>query len=489
MSPMHAGRFAYRALRFLAGFLGVGILAAAIGFDAASSSAQVARETPRSQAQMQLSFAPLVRETGPAVVNIFAKTEVMERRVSPLFDDPFFRQFFGEMFQGQPRRRSQQALGSGVILDPDGLIVTNHHVIANATQVKVVLSDRREFDAEVLLKDERTDLAVLRIDAGAEHLPFVEMRDSDSVEVGDLVLAIGNPFGVGQTVTSGIISALARTAVGITDYSFFIQTDASINPGNSGGALIAMDGKLIGVNTAIFSTQRGGGGGSVGIGFAVPSNMVKTVLRSARGGKLVRPWLGAAGQSVTQELAEEFGLDRPSGVIINDIYPGGPADHAGLRIGDVVTALNGRVVDDHEALRYRVATLPLGESARAEVLRKGRRLGVDLALREPLASPAPDVSDLDGPHPFSGARVANLSPAFAIEKGLDDLARGVVLLGVRRGGVAARLSLTSGDIVLKVNGRDIETVDDLKKAVARSRDVWRIAIRRGDEVLRREIKG
>lgn len=455
----------------------------------AVTPATAATEVPRSQAQMRLSFAPLVRQTGPAVVNIFAKTEVMERRVSPLFDDPFFRQFFGEMFQGQPRRRSQQALGSGVILDSDGLIVTNHHVIANATQVKVVLSDRREFDAEVLLKDERTDLAVLRIDAGAEKLPFVEMRDSDSVEVGDLVLAIGNPFGVGQTVTSGIVSALARTAVGISDYSFFIQTDASINPGNSGGALIAMDGKLIGVNTAIFSTQRGGGGGSVGIGFAVPSNMVRTVLRSARGGKLVRPWLGAAGQSVTSELAGEFGLDRPSGVIINAVYPDGPADRAGLMVGDVVVSIDGKVVDDHEALRYRVATLPLGEKARAVIIRKGRRLSLDLALREPLALPAPDVSDLDGRHPFSGARVANLSPAFAIDNGLDDLARGVVLVGLRRGGVADRLSLAAGDVVLKVNGREIETVVDLKRAVARPRDQWRIAIRRGDKVLRREIKG
>jgi Do/DeqQ family serine protease len=473
-------RFARAFLMFVVIISGTGAL---------TMPAATASEVPRSQAQIQLSFAPLVRQTGPAVVNIFVKTEVMERRVSPLFDDPFFRQFFGEMFPGQPRRRSQQALGSGVILAADGLIVTNHHVIANATQVKVVLSDRREFDAEVLLKDERTDLAVLRIDAGDEKLPFIEMRDSDSVEVGDLVLAIGNPFGVGQTVTSGIVSALARTAVGITDYSFFIQTDASINPGNSGGALIAMDGKLIGVNTAIFSTKRGGSGGSVGIGFAVPSNMVETVLRSARGGKLVRPWLGATGQSVTPELAGEFGLDRPSGVIINAVYPDGPADQAGLMVGDVVLSIGGKVVDDREALRYRIATLPLGENASAEVVRKGRRLSIDLALREPLAIPAPDVSDLDGRHPFSGARVANLSPAFAIENGLDDLARGVVLLGVRRGGVADRLSLTSGDVILKVNGEDVDTVGDLKRAVARSRDIWRIAIRRGDKILRREIKG
>lgn len=453
------------------------------------SAPVLAQETPRSREQIQLSFAPLVRQTGPAVVNIFAKTEKAERRVSPLFDDPFFRQFFGNMFPGQPRRRSQQSLGSGVILDPAGLVVTNHHVIANATQVKVVLSDRREFDAEVLLDDERTDLAVLRIDTGGEMLPYVEIRDSDSVEVGDLVLAIGNPFGVGQTVTSGIVSALARTAIGITDYSFFIQTDASINPGNSGGALIAMDGRLIGVNTAIFSNKNGGGGGSVGIGFAVPSNMVRTVLQSARGGRLVRPWLGAAGQTVTPDLAVEFGLERPSGVIINDVFPGGPADRAGLAIGDVVISVAGKPVDDKDALRYRIATRPLGEKTTAEVVRKGRRIMLTLALREPPDEPAPEVSDIDGRNPFNGARIANLSPAFAVENGLNDMARGVIVLGKRRGSVADNLGLRQGDIVLKVNGREIESVRDLKKAIRKKRKVWRVAIRRGDKVLRTEIPG
>jgi Do/DeqQ family serine protease len=452
------------------------------------STGAVAKDAPRSRDQIILSFAPLVRQTGPAVVNIFAKTEVAERRTSPLFDDPFFRQFFGNMFPGQPRRRSQKSLGSGVILDPNGLIVTNHHVIANATQVKVVLSDRREFDAEVLLKDERTDLAVLRIDAGREKLPYVEIRDSDTVEVGDLVLAIGNPFGVGQTVTSGIVSALARTAIGITDYSFFIQTDASINPGNSGGALIAMDGRLIGVNTAIFS-NKGGGGGSVGIGFAIPSNMVGTVLQSARDGRLIRPWLGAAGQTVTPDLAEQFGLDRPSGVIINAVFPGGPADRAGLAIGDVVVSIAGKGVDDNDALRYRIATLPIGKTAKAHVIRKGRHLALDLALDEPPAKPAADITNIDGRNPFSGARVANLSPAFALENGLDDMARGVVVLGVRRGSVADNLQLRDGDIVMEVNDKEIASVRDLTKAVRKSHKVWRIQIRRGDKVLRTEIKG
>ena len=466
---------------------GLAALLFSIGFLVAGPA--LAAETPRSREQIQLSFAPLVHQTSPAVVNIFAKTEVAERRVSPMFDDPFFRQFFGNIFPGQPRRRSQQSLGSGVILDPDGLIVTNHHVIANATEVKVVLSDRREFDAEILLADERTDLAVLRIESAGEKLPYIEMRDSDSVEVGDLVLAIGNPFGVGQTVTSGIVSALARTAIGITDYSFFIQTDASINPGNSGGALIAMDGRLIGINTAIFSNKGGGGGGSVGIGFAVPSNMVRTVLRSARGGRLVRPWLGATGQTVTPDLAGEFGLHRPTGVIINDIFPGGPADQAGLAVGDVVISIAGKTVNDNDALRYRIATLPLGEKTRAEVVRGGRRITLDLALREPPAEPAPEVSVIKGRNPFNGTRIANLSPAFAVENGLNDMARGVIVLGRRRGSIADNLGLRQGDIVLKVNGRDIETVRDLKKAIRKQRKVWRVSIRRGDKVLQTEIPG
>jgi Do/DeqQ family serine protease len=448
----------------------------------------ISKEVPRSGDQITLSFAPLVRKAGPAVVNVFATKEVEGERASRLFGDPFFRHFFDNMVPGQPRRRRQKSLGSGVILDPNGLIVTNHHVIANATEVKVVLSDRREFSAKVLMKDERTDLAVLKIDVGVGKLPYVEMRDSDTVEVGDLVLAIGNPFGVGQTVTSGIVSALARTAIGITDYSFFIQTDAAINPGNSGGALIAMDGRLIGINTAIFS-NKGGAGGSVGIGFAIPSNMVGTVLQSAQTGRLVRPWFGVTGQTVTQDLAVQFGLDRPSGVLINKIFPAGPADRAGLEIGDVVVSIAGKGVDDNDALRYRVATFPVGKTAEVEVIRKGRHLVLDLALDAPPGNPAAEITNIDGRNPLSGARVANLSPAFALENGLDDMARGVVVLGVRRGSIANTLGLRNGDIVTEVNGKGISSVSDLIKAVRKVREVWRIAIRRGDKVLRTKIKG
>ncbi|CAN0480566.1 unnamed protein product, partial [Discosporangium mesarthrocarpum] len=279
------------------------------------TSAQVKR-VPASKAEISLSFAPLVKSAAPAVVNIYTRRVVRARRISPLFNDPFFRRFFGNQFApgNRQNQRVQNSLGSGVIVSADGLIVTNHHVIDKADEITVVLTDRREFEAEVVTRDEGTDLAVLRIKANNEKLPFLKLRDSDTLEVGDLVLAIGNPFGVGQTVTSGIVSALARTARGVSDFGFFIQTDAAINPGNSGGALIALDGGLVGINTAIYSR----GGGSNGIGFAIPSNMVATVIGSAvSGGQVVRPWLGARGQTVNADLARSLGLSRPSGVLVN----------------------------------------------------------------------------------------------------------------------------------------------------------------------------
>ena len=331
----------------------------------------LAKDIPGTREEIQLSFAPLVNRTGPAVVNIFARTQRMERVKSPLFADPFFEQFFGKLFERRPQMRNHQSLGSGVVIKPNGIVVTNNHVIAGATEVKVVFSNRREFDAEILLADKKTDLAILKLDVGLEKLPFIELRDSDTLEVGDLVLAIGNPFGVGQTVTSGIVSALARTAAGITDYSFFIQTDASINPGNSGGALIAMDGRLVGINTAIFS-NKSGTGGSVGIGFAVPSNMVKTVVDSVEKGKVVRPWLGATGQTIDPDLAREFELKRPAGVIINKVYPESSAVEAGLRPGDIVLSINKKPIDDRDILRYRIATLPLGKTFSMRVIRNGR---------------------------------------------------------------------------------------------------------------------
>jgi Do/DeqQ family serine protease len=446
----------------------------------------LAKDIPGTREEIQLSFAPLVNRTGPAVVNIFARTQRMERVKSPLFADPFFEQFFGKLFERRPQMRNHQSLGSGVVIKPNGIVVTNNHVIAGATEVKVVFSNRREFDAEILLADKKTDLAILKLDVGLEKLPFIELRDSDTLDVGDLVLAIGNPFGVGQTVTSGIVSALARTAAGITDYSFFIQTDASINPGNSGGALIAMDGRLVGINTAIFSNKRGTGG-SVGIGFAVPSNMVKTVVDSVEKGKVVRPWLGATGQTIDPDLAREFELKRPAGVIINKVYPESSAVEAGLKAGDIVLSINKKPIDDRDILRYRIATLPLGKTFSMRVIRNGRPKTLRLVAKAPPTLPKPNVYKVPGRNPFNGAIVANLSPAFALDNGLDDMKRGVVVVSSGGGSVAERLGLKKGDIVLTINSKKISTVKNFKKVVSYRRKLWRISILRDDKVLTTEI--
>ena len=462
-------------------FLAV-ILSAVAG---AAADAQEVR-TPTSRAELQLSFAPLVEKAAPAVVNIYTRKVQRTRSSSPLFDDPFFRRFFGEGFGlGAPRQRVQNSLGSGVIVRADGLVVTNHHVIKGADQITLVLSDRREFDADLVGSDERTDLAVLRFDAGGETMPFLRLGDSDALKVGDLVLAIGNPFGVGQTVTSGIVSALARTQVGIADLSFFIQTDAAINPGNSGGALIGMDGTLVGVNSAIYSKS----GGSLGIGFAIPANMVSSVIAGVTdGGRLVRPWLGAQGQGVTAEIASSLGLDRPRGVLVNKVFSDGPADRAGLRVGDVVLAVNGKAVDDEEALRFRVATLSVGGTAEFKVWRRGReyRLIVDLVAAP--EDPPSEVTELSGAHPFSGATVANMSPALSGELGMHEFEVGVIILQMRRGSTGDRLRFMVGDMVTAVNGTEIESVRHLKAVMEKPAKRWRITIRRQGKTLSRIIE-
>ena len=446
------------------------------------------RQVPASQEQMLLSFSSVVKRAAPAVVNIFT-SKVVERRVSPLFDDPFFKRFFGDLGPQQQRRQKQNSLGSGVIVDPDGLVVTNHHVIEGADEIRVVLADRREFAAEVVLTDESTDLAVLRIDDDDEDyddLPHIQFRDSDNVEVGDLVLAIGNPFGVGQTVTNGIVSALSRTQVGVSDYNFFIQTDAAINPGNSGGALVTLDGRLIGINTAIFSRT----GGSIGIGFAVPSNMVRLVVASATAGgnRLVRAWPGLVGQTVTPDLAEGFGLELPGGIAVNQVYPDGPADRAGLRPGDIIVAVDGLGVADLDSFRYRIGTRMLDGSAQLAVLRRGRELEVALPLERAPELPPRDETHLDGRQPLAGARVANLSPALAEEIGLERWS-GVILVHVGRRGVARRLGFRPGDIIRSVEGERVRNVDHLVELVREPRGRWRIVLERGGRSLSVEVPG
>jgi Do/DeqQ family serine protease len=450
-------------------------------FLAAIIAAPLSAQTrlPASRAEIQLSFAPLVQRVAPAVVNVYSR-RVERVQQSPLFNDPFFRHFFGDQFPlGQPRERIAQSLGSGVIIEADGVIVTNNHVIEGATEIVVALADRREFEARLIAADPRVDLAVLRIDAAGESLPFLEFQDSDSLQVGDLVVAIGNPFGVGQTVTQGIISALGRTGIGDLAAQSFIQTDAAINPGNSGGALVTMDGKLAGINTAIFTRT----GGSVGIGFAIPSNLVSSTVASALAGKgIKRPWFGASGEAVTNEIALGLGMTRPAGVLIAEVYPGGPADRAGLRSGDVVLAIDGREVSDPEALKFRIATRKLGETATLDVLRRGQRVALRVMLAEAPEVPPRDVTLLSGNQPLAGATVANLSPAFAEELGINTLETGVIVTEIAPGSPAARLRIRPGDIVVKVNNRDVGTVRELQ-GLLRGTNQWSLVLKRGGQLL------
>lgn len=437
------------------------------------------RLVPESRTQLTLSYAPVVREVAPAVVNIYTRRLIARKRAS-LFDDQFFERFFDGAPFGLPRERMQSSLGSGVIIEAGGMIVTNNHVIKDSDQIIVVLYDRREFEAEIVGTDEATDLAVLRVDAGEGPLPFVEFGDSDRLEVGDLVLAIGNPFGVGQTVTSGIVSALARTSVGLSELSSFIQTDAAINPGNSGGALVTLDAKLIGVNTAIYSR----GGGSIGIGFATPSNLVRVVVDGiVSGGRAVRPWLGVKGQAVTQDIAVSLGLTRPMGVLVSELHFDSPLYAGGLRVGDIVASVDGHEVFDLQGLRFRFVTRPIGTSVYLKVLRDGHETDMEVALIAPPELPLRDIRNITGENPLAGSVVGNLSPAFAQELNVDSHKTGVIVLQVGQG-YGARLGLRPGDIVAEINGKVIGTTEELISVLRKQKGQWRVVIDRGGKSMR-----
>jgi Do/DeqQ family serine protease len=427
----------------------VAIVVAAVAL--ATAGTVVAQPLPTSRSDLAYSFAPLVKRVSPAVVNIYTTTTARARRL------PF-------PFPGMPQQegqRVQNSLGSGVLVKADGLIVTNAHVVKGAEEIRVVLADRREFDAKLVTQDERYDLALLHIDTAGEQFPFLEMRDSDSIEVGDVVLAIGNPFGLNQTVTSGIISALARSAGGINDSSFFIQTDAAINPGNSGGALVSLDGRLIGINTAIYSQT----GGSVGIGFATPSNIVARVVATGEaGGRIVRPWLGITMQRVTPDIASGLGLARPAGLVVKDVYPKGPGETAGFRRNDVIVAVRDQPIDNEASLRFRLATLNVGDTVPVKVIRAGKEVMLDVSLMPPPEKPPRDKAMLDGRHPLSGATVVNMSPAIADELGLIEWRDGVAVMEVQPGSYSARF-LRPGDMITAVNGQPIKSVADLKTRI------------------------
>jgi Do/DeqQ family serine protease len=352
--------------------------------------------------------------------------------------------------------------------------------------VKVSLSDKREFEAEIVLKDTRSDLAVLRLKTQGEKFPAIEFSDSDTLQVGDVVLAIGNPFAVGQTVTHGIVSAVARTQVGITDYQFFIQTDAAINPGNSGGALVDVNARLVGINTAIFSRS----GGSQGIGFAIPANMVKVVVASAKGGgsAVKRPWLGAKLQAVTSEIAESLGVKRPTGALVASVTAGSPAARGGLKVGDLITTIDGQDVDDPNAFDYRFATKSLGGSARVGVIRSGKEAAVTVGL-EPLPDTPHDELTISARSPFQGVKVSNLSPALADDLRLDPSTDGVVITAVTDGSPAQSLGFMRGDLVVSVNNQKIAKTRDLEKATSQASRTWRITIMRGGQQMSVVLSG
>jgi Do/DeqQ family serine protease len=443
-------------------------------------ASQPSRRVPFGQAEMQLSFAPLVSEIAPAVVNVYASQQVAAR--SPFAGDPFFEQFFGRR---QMPPRVQSSLGSGVIVDASGYIVTNHHVIRDADQVRVATADGREFQSTILLKDESLDLAVLKIE-GSEPFPVAALGDSDALAVGDLVLAIGNPFGVGQTTTSGIVSGLARTHIGVSDFGFFIQTDAAINPGNSGGALVSMAGEVIGINTAIFSRS----GGSIGIGFAIPSNIVRAVVEAARGGLdyFERPFVGATFESVDATMAEALGMGRPRGALVRAVDAEGPAAKAGLAPGDVVLAMNGAPIEHPDALGYRLATSPIGSHAQLTVYSQGRERTLDIELiRAPEGASTAEII-IDGRSPFAGAKVAELSPRLAQRLRLGGEVRGVAIIDILANSPAAGFGLRPRDIVREVNGEEIDTAEKLREVTAAQARWWRFTIERDGRLLNQVLR-
>lgn len=470
-------------LRIMSAALAVG---AALALTPLLASAQE-RQVPPSREALQYSYSPIVKKATPAVVNVYVRSRV-RTAVSPFANDPFFQRFFGGRGGfGLPQERIQSSLGSGVIISSDGVIVTNTHVVKGGTdtQIRVALSDKREYDARIVSQDERSDLAVLKIEKGGNDFPFLQFADSDKLEVGDLVLAIGNPFGVGQTVTSGIISALARTEMAQSDTQVFLQTDAAINPGNSGGALVDMNGKLVGINTMIFSQS----GGSVGIGFAIPSNIVRFYADNAIAGRKVeRPWLGAQMETVTREMASTLGLERVSGAVITRLTNNGPAVKAGMQLGDVIVNVDGFEVGDSHSVLYRLTTRGIGNKTKLDLIRNRKHVTIEVAL---LPAPKPgkdDVRNLSGNHPFDGARVSNILPSVADELNLDET-DGVVIVAVRSGGVASRLDFQPGDIIVQIGNDKITDVIMLDEITRKPQGRWSVTIKRGGRLMKLQMSG
>ncbi|MBL1422168.1 MAG: Do family serine endopeptidase [Alphaproteobacteria bacterium] len=442
------------------------------------------KKLPESAQEIQLSFATTVKMAAPAVVNVYSRKLAAARR-SVFDNDPFFKQFFVNRF-GRNQPREQNSLGSGVIVDASGIVVTNHHVIKDADSVRVVMADSQEYEAEIILEDERSDLAVLKLVTKGETFTHIEFADSDKVEVGDLALAIGNPFGVGQTVTSGIVSAIARTNVGISDFQFFIQTDAAINPGNSGGALVDSLGRLIGVNTAIFTRS----GGSNGIGFAIPANMVKRVVSSAKtGSRVLRPWIGAQIQSLNVEIALSLGLERPDGILVRAAHRDSPLYAAGIKRGDVISAMDGVLVKNEKHFRYLWGNKQIGDNITLSILRDEQKLEYDVAMLGAPEEPPKRTAIVDGNAPFTGAEIMNISPAVIEEMSLPLGSVGVIISDININSNAQAYGFKIGDIILYVGEVEIKEVADLLQVSKANQRTWRLSINRGGRIINSIVNG
>jgi len=458
---------------FVAGLVAIGILE----FAAHPMSGPVSAETgtavavPESRPQITLTFAPVVRQAAPAVVSIYAR-RVVETRVNPFFNDPLFGQLFGDQGRSVPRMRN--ALGSGVIVSADGIVVSNYHVVGGADDIRVVLGDRREFAADVILSDQQSDLAVLRL-REAQELPAITLANSDMVEVGDLVLAIGNPFGVGQTVSSGIVSALARSGLAVgSGRGYFIQTDAAINPGNSGGALVDMAGRLVGINTAILTRS----GGSNGIGFAIPANLVSQVVGQALGGyaRFQRPWTGMTGQALDAALAEALGMGIPQGVVVSNLHPRSPLARAGLQTGNVILSVDGEPVNSPQEMMFRLAALGIGGEAVLTYLDGEAQVQTTVPLIAPPELPSRETLRVSG-FALRGLVAENINPAVIAEYNLVPGSTGVLVVDAQD--IAARAGLQPGDQLLGVNRQAVRSTDELDRVLRDPARYWEVEILRG----------
>jgi len=459
----------------LAALIGGGLLASSLKnwtghavVGAAPATVPMAKEAlPISLGSFTNGFSSVLKPALPAVVNIHTSKVVKQKPgMNPFGNDPFFRQFFGDQFgQAQPRPEREQSLGSGVILTPDGTILTNNHVIDGASDIKVQLSDKREFQAKLVGTDPKTDVAVLKINASG--LPTLPLGDSTTLHVGDLVFAIGDPFGIGETATMGIVSATGRGGLGIENYEDFIQTDASINPGNSGGAMIDLHGNLVGINTAILT---GGGGGNQGVGFAIPISLAKNVMdQIMTHGKVVRGYLGVYIQDVTPEMARAFGLEQAGGALVGDVSPNTPAARAGLKKGDVILKLNGEPVDSRNQLTLRVSQTQPGTPVNLTIWRDGKAQDTKITLGElPEKSAKEEGEEAKGNTALEGVNVENVTPDIAQQLNLPTGTQGVVVTDVDPSSPAATTGLSRGDVIQEVNHRPVRNVEEYNQAISSS---------------------